>query len=56
MRHHGEIPEDRRGLAVVAGLLLGIVAGASLLSWTRHPSTIAQAPTMACGLPPCAAR
>lgn len=33
MRHHGTIKEDRRGLAAVAGLLFGILAGVAFIGW-----------------------
>ncbi|HYE51020.1 MAG TPA: hypothetical protein VEB20_15600 [Azospirillaceae bacterium] len=38
MRHHGQIREDRRGLAAVAGLLLGILGGVAVLASGTAPS------------------
>ena len=35
MRHHGQIREDRRGLAALAGLLLGVIGGSLLLAALR---------------------
>lgn len=32
MRSHGTINEDRRGLAAVLGLLVGIIAGVALFA------------------------